>query len=85
MQGCFCGVFCCCCYHYESLVCFLTSDEYNFRAYPIKDYPCKTKSAAAIMLMIMNNLDPSVAQVSYSDNKGSWIHRTETNLYVPSC
>lgn len=38
---------------------------YPFRAYPIGEYPCKTKSAAAIMLMIMNNLDPSVAQVRY--------------------
>ncbi|KFU90874.1 putative urocanate hydratase, partial [Chaetura pelagica] len=45
----------------------------EMRAYPIGDYPCKTKSAAAIMLMIMNNLDPSVAQfpqelVTYGGN-----------------
>ncbi|KAF4789441.1 Urocanate hydratase [Turdus rufiventris] len=36
--------------------------DIEMRAYPIGEYPCKTKSAAAIMLMIMNNLDPSVAQ-----------------------
>ncbi|KAI6077215.1 Urocanate hydratase isoform X1 [Aix galericulata] len=44
--------------------------DIEMRAYPIKDYPCKTKSAAAIMLMIMNNLDPSVAQelVTYGGN-----------------
>ncbi|XP_042655630.1 urocanate hydratase isoform X2 [Tyto alba] len=47
--------------------------DIEMRAYPIGDYPCKTKSAAAIMLMIMNNLDPSVAQfpqelVTYGGN-----------------
>uniref|UniRef100_A0A8C6J3D5 Urocanate hydratase n=1 Tax=Melopsittacus undulatus TaxID=13146 RepID=A0A8C6J3D5_MELUD len=47
--------------------------EIEMRAYPIGEYPCKTKSAAAIMLMIMNNLDPSVAQfpqelVTYGGN-----------------
>ena len=36
---------------------------FTFRAYNIDEYPCKTKQAAAIMLMIMNNLDPRVAQV----------------------
>ncbi|XP_026506050.1 urocanate hydratase [Terrapene carolina triunguis] len=45
----------------------------EMRAYPIEEYPCKTKSAAAIMHMIMNNLDPSVAQfpqelVTYGGN-----------------
>lgn len=32
-------------------------------AYPIEEYPAKTRQAAAIMLMIMNNLDARVAQV----------------------
>uniref|UniRef100_A0A7M4FKU2 Urocanate hydratase n=1 Tax=Crocodylus porosus TaxID=8502 RepID=A0A7M4FKU2_CROPO len=45
----------------------------EMRAYPIEEYPCKIKSAAAIMHMIMNNLDPSVAQfpqelVTYGGN-----------------
>ena len=31
-------------------------------ARPIDEYPCNTKEAAAIMLMIQNNLDPEVAQ-----------------------
>ena len=39
------------------------SSGFTFRAYNIEEYPCKTKQAAAIMLMIMNNLDPRVAQV----------------------
>ncbi|XP_035193264.1 urocanate hydratase isoform X2 [Oxyura jamaicensis] len=50
-----------------------TTGRQSERAYPIQNYPCKTKSAAAIMLMIMNNLDPSVAQfpqelVTYGGN-----------------
>lgn len=36
---------------------------FNYRAYPIEDYPCRTQQAAAMMIMIMNNLDPRVAQV----------------------
>lgn len=45
----------------------------EIRAYPIEQYPCRTRQAAAIMLMIMNNLDPKVAQfphelVTYGGN-----------------
>nr|XP_023403901.1 urocanate hydratase [Loxodonta africana] len=45
----------------------------EMRAYPIEQYPCRTKAAAAIMHMIMNNLDPAVAQfpqelVTYGGN-----------------
>ncbi len=36
--------------------------DYKLFARPIEDYPCKTKQAAAIMLMIQNNLDNAVAQ-----------------------
>jgi len=36
--------------------------EYRMFARPIDEYPCKTKQAAAIMLMIQNNLDNAVAQ-----------------------
>ncbi len=36
--------------------------EYDIYARPISEYPAKTKAAAAIMLMIQNNLDPAVAQ-----------------------
>eukprot|EP00063_Salmo_salar_P013551 XP_013988386.1 PREDICTED: urocanate hydratase-like [Salmo salar] len=32
------------------------------QAYPIDQYPCRTRQAASIMLIIMNNLDPAVAQ-----------------------
>jgi len=36
--------------------------EYKMYARPIDEYPCKIKAAAAIMLMIQNNLDPKVAK-----------------------
>uniref|UniRef100_A0A2I3G3N3 Urocanate hydratase 1 n=1 Tax=Nomascus leucogenys TaxID=61853 RepID=A0A2I3G3N3_NOMLE len=47
--------------------------DIEMRAYPIELYPCQTKAAAAIMHMIMNNLDPAVAQfpqelVTYGGN-----------------
>ncbi len=36
--------------------------DYKVFARPISDYPSETTQAAAIMLMIQNNLDPAVAQ-----------------------
>jgi urocanate hydratase len=36
--------------------------HYAMRARPIDEYPAKSRQAAAIMLMIQNNLDPAVAQ-----------------------
>lgn len=36
--------------------------DYKMYARPIDEYPAKSKQAAAIMLMIQNNLDPAVAQ-----------------------
>ncbi|XP_059482367.1 urocanate hydratase-like [Neocloeon triangulifer] len=43
------------------------------RAYPIWEYPARTKAGAALLLMVMNNLDPQVAQypeelVTYGGN-----------------
>ena len=35
---------------------------YQMKAYPLDAYPAKSNQAASIMLMIMNNLDPNVAQ-----------------------
>ncbi|XP_005383891.1 PREDICTED: urocanate hydratase isoform X1 [Chinchilla lanigera] len=45
----------------------------EMKAYPIEQYPCRTRAAAAIMHMIMNNLDHAVAQfpqelVTYGGN-----------------
>ncbi|MDE7125620.1 MAG: urocanate hydratase, partial [Muribaculaceae bacterium] len=36
--------------------------DYEMKARPISDYPAKSRQAAAIMLMIQNNLDLAVAQ-----------------------
>jgi urocanate hydratase len=36
--------------------------RYPMHARAIEDYPCQSQQAAAIMLMIQNNLDPAVAQ-----------------------
>lgn len=36
--------------------------QYEMHARPIDEYPHRSKQAAAIMLMIQNNLDPAVAQ-----------------------
>ena len=36
--------------------------DYPMYARPIDEYPAKCRQAAAIMLMIQNNLDPAVAQ-----------------------
>jgi urocanate hydratase len=35
---------------------------YTMKAYPIDQYPAKTTQAKCIQMMIMNNLDPAVAQ-----------------------
>ena len=47
--------------------------NFEMKAYSIDDYPAKCRSAAAIMVMIFNNLDPKVAQyphelVTYGGN-----------------
>ncbi|ANM31792.1 urocanate hydratase [Acidobacteria bacterium Mor1] len=47
--------------------------EYEMKARPIDEYPARTRQAAAIMLMIQNNLDNAVAQhphelVTYGGN-----------------
>ncbi len=36
--------------------------DYEMKARPISDYPCQTPQAAAIMLMIQNNLDYKIAK-----------------------
>ncbi|XP_051873408.1 urocanate hydratase isoform X7 [Pristis pectinata] len=47
--------------------------QIDMRAYPINEYPSQSTAAAAVMHMIMNNLDPQVAQfpqelVTYGGN-----------------
>ena len=45
----------------------------SFRAFPMLEIPCKTPYGSAIIHMILNNLDPAVAQfpqelVTYGGN-----------------
>ncbi|CAF1331733.1 unnamed protein product [Rotaria magnacalcarata] len=58
---------------YGHIYMYRFQPDLEMRAYPIDEYPCKCKAAAAIMLMIMNNLDRRVAQfpdelVTYGGN-----------------
>ena len=60
------------------------------QARPIEAYPAKTRQAAAIMLMIQNNLDPAVAQhpeelITYGGNGGvfsNWAQYRLTMQYL---
>jgi len=47
---------------YGRIYMYRLRPTYPMFARPIQEYPCKTRQAAAIMLMIQNNLDPAVAQ-----------------------
>jgi len=47
---------------YGRIYMYRFKPDYDMYARPIHEYPAKTKQAAAIMVMIQNNLDPKVAQ-----------------------
>lgn len=60
---------------------------YAMRAYPIDYYPAKCQQAAAIMMMIMNNLDPAVAQfphelITYGGNGAVFQHWGQYHLVM---
>lgn len=64
--------------------------DYKMYARPIDEYPAKSKQAAAIMLMIQNNLDYAVAQhphelITYGGNGGvfsNWAQYLLTMKYL---
>ena len=64
--------------------------EYSMYARSIDDYPAQSRQAAAIMLMIQNNLDPAVAQhphelITYGGNGGvfqNWAQYLLTMQYL---
>lgn len=66
--------------------------EYAMHARNIHEYPCKTIQAAAVMLMIQNNLDPAVAQhphelITYGGNGAAfqnWAQYLLTMKYLAS-
>ena len=47
---------------YGRIYMYRFKPKYKMYARPIEQYPAKSRKAAAIMLMIQNNLDPAVAQ-----------------------
>ena len=47
---------------YGRIYMYRLRPHYPMYARPIEEYPAKCRQAAAIMLMIQNNLDPRVAQ-----------------------
>ncbi|MFN8254631.1 MAG: urocanate hydratase [Bacteroidales bacterium] len=47
---------------YGRIYMYRFKPSYKIYARPIDEYPAKSKQAAAIMLMIQNNLDPEIAQ-----------------------
>lgn len=63
---------------------------YEMKARPIDEYPARSRQAAAIMLMIQNNLDPAVAQhphelITYGGNGTvfqSWAQYRLTMKYL---
>ncbi|MBZ9612402.1 urocanate hydratase [Rheinheimera maricola] len=64
--------------------------DYSIKARPISEYPAHCQQAAAIMLMIDNNLDPAVAQhpeelITYGGNGGvfqNWAQYRLTMQYL---
>ncbi|PTM02873.1 MAG: urocanate hydratase, partial [Bacteroidetes bacterium] len=48
--------------NYGRIYMYRFQPDYEIKARPISDYPANCQQAAAIMLMIQNNLDPAVAQ-----------------------
>jgi len=66
--------------------------DYNMYARPITEYPAKCLQAAAIMLMIQNNLDPAIAQhphelITYGGNGAvfqNWAQYLLTMKYLAS-
>lgn len=60
---------------YGRIYMYRLRPRYEMKARPVDEYPARSKQAAAIMLMIQNNLDPAVAQhphelITYGGNGG---------------
>jgi len=75
---------------YGRIYMYRLRPDYKMYARPIDKYPAKTKQAAAIMLMIQNNLDYAVAQhphelITYGGNGGvfsNWAQYLLTMKYL---
>ncbi|MEJ6792146.1 MAG: urocanate hydratase [Lacinutrix sp.] len=75
---------------YGRIYMYRLRPDYRMYARPINEYPAKSKQAAAIMLMIQNNLDYAVAQhphelITYGGNGGvfsNWAQYRLTMKYL---
>ncbi len=75
---------------YGRIYMYRFKPEYDLYARPINEYPAKIKQAAAIMLMIQNNLNPAVAQhpeelITYGGNGAvfqNWAQYLVTMKYL---
>ena len=75
---------------YGRIYMYRLRPDYKMYARPIEEYPAKSKQAAAIMLMIQNNLDYAVAQhphelITYGGNGGvfsNWAQYRLTMKYL---
>jgi urocanate hydratase len=75
---------------YGRIYMYRLRPNYKMYARPINEYPAKSKQAAAIMLMIQNNLDYAVAQhphelITYGGNGGvfsNWAQYRLTMKYL---
>jgi len=75
---------------YGRIYMYRLRPDYKMFARPIENYPAKSKQAAAIMLMIQNNLDYAVAQhphelITYGGNGGvfsNWAQYRLTMKYL---
>ncbi len=75
---------------YGRIYMYRLRPDYKIYARPISEYPAKSKQAAAIMLMIQNNLDYAVAQhphelITYGGNGGvfsNWAQYRLTMSYL---
>jgi urocanate hydratase len=75
---------------YGRIYMYRFKPNYDFYARPINEYPAKSQQAAAIMLMIQNNLNPAVAQhpeelITYGGNGAvfqNWAQYVLTMQYL---
>ena len=75
---------------YGRIYMYRFKPSYTLRARPLEEYPTQSKQAAALMLMIQNNLDPAVAQhpeelITYGGNGAvfqNWIQYVLTLQYL---
>ncbi|MCX6241851.1 MAG: urocanate hydratase [Bacteroidetes bacterium] len=76
--------------HFGRIYMYRFRPDYPMHARHINEYPCKSKQAAAVMLMIQNNLDPAVAQhphelITYGGNGAvfqNWAQYLVTMKYL---